>query len=685
MLVRRFLRTVAATALLVTGLIGSQLVTAAAADANVEWVWACGAYTPGGSGVFSHSAVFGINTPGTCPGNEAEAEGLTIITGVDNTVADGKTATWQADAPAGLTIIHAWVPFGDMFSQGVNDKRQYGGGFYWAGAGSPAYDGEQTYSSPTFSSSYFGWSIACGTSPSCHYDGTDLMSVTEIELEVQENTGPSITASGTNNLWNQTSHYVWGSFPVSFVPSDVSGVCSAEAKVDGTALPVQLTANQNQTVWDQCDPSGGPQELNQSINTNAYPNGTLTLEFAASNAAGVSSDPIETLRVDNVVPSVVLSGPANASSADGTQYITANATAGLSLVQRISCSLDNAPAQSYAGSSAEIPVSGIGNHSVTCSSENNSYNSSGQARWSMPVTKSLDIGQPTLSGISFSKIVDGPSCKRVRERVKVPARWVTVHRHGDLVKVHRRAHKKTVKAVKCRLRTAKRNVTVLVKEKKHGRTVLVKRRKVERVVVPPHVVSHASERVADGEGTTVSGWLGTSNYIALGGRTVHVMTAPNNGHGDWTQAAVATTATNGGWSAHLPAGPSRLVDATYGGDATTEPSNSSTIHLIVPAKVKVRIRPRRVPWGGTIRISGRVLGGYIPTGKLLRLRIGVAGVRETVGIPNIRRDGRFQTTWTFASGSGVVRYWFSISTLNEADYPFAPASSRPVYVTVGPG
>lgn len=84
-----------------------------------------------------------------------------------------------------------------------------------------------------------------------------------------------------------------------------------------------------------------------------------------------------------------------------------------------------------------------------------------------------------------------------------------------------------------------------------------------------------------------------------------------------------------------------------------------------------------------IRISGRVLGGYIPVRKFLRLRIGVAGVKETIGIPDVRPDGKLRTTFNLAPGSGTVAYWFSVSTLREADYPFAPASSPRVTVTVG--
>ena len=61
--------------------------------------------------------------------------------------------------------------------------------------------------------------------------------------------------------------------------------------------------------------------------------------------------------------------------------------------------------------------------------------------------------------------------------------------------------------------------------------------------------------------------------------------------------------------------------------------------LSVPAKIELlRVTPRRVAWGGTVRIVGRLEGGYFPPGgALVRLRIGEGsaavtyGVREHVG------------------------------------------------------
>ncbi|MDQ6607837.1 MAG: hypothetical protein M3Z06_14985, partial [Actinomycetota bacterium] len=89
-------------------------------------------------------------------------------------------------------------------------------------------------------------------------------------------------------------------------------------------------------------------------------------------------------------------------------------------------------------------------------------------------------------------------------------------------------------------------------------------------------------------------------------------------------------------------------------------------------------------WGSKIHISGRVLGGYIPnSSKLLRLDIGIKALHAIQGIPEVSPSGRFSTTYTFNRSSGIVRFYFTVATLAEADYPFAPGSSARAVVTVG--
>jgi len=372
----------------------------------------------------------------------------------------------------------------------------------------------------------------------------------------------------------------------------------------------------------------------------------------------------KTIQVDNTHPSVSLQSPGDVPVTAGTQHVTATAAGSPSGIAEIDCSVDGGPMQRYSEGgaqqpSAQVPVAGLGEHSIQCSAANAAVAQDGSHGWStIPATTALKIGEPTVSAISFSKLVDQLRCSRVRVRIRVPARWVTVQRHNRPVWVRRRGRTKVVKVTRCHARTARRRVAVWVTVRRDGKEVRVRRKRLVRVVLLPHVVAHTTRRVRHGRGTTVSGWLGTTAGVALGGEDVRVLTAPDNGQGQFSQVAVATTAANGGWSAALPSGPSRLVEAVYDGAPTTEPSLSTQVHLIVPADVKLlRVWPHRVAWGGTVRIVGQLNGGYLPPGgALVRLRIGFGSSYSTYGVQeHVTGNGRFSTTYTFGGGDPTRR------------------------------
>jgi hypothetical protein len=144
---------------------------------------------------------------------------------------------------------------------------------------------------------------------------------------------------------------------------------------------------------------------------------------------------------------------------------------------------------------------------------------------SAPVSFAIEIGIPTVSAATFSKLVDPLRCRRIVERVTVPARWRTVKRGHRRIRVLRAAHLKTVKLTKCHARVVRRPVTVLVAIRRRGKRVLIKRRKIVRVVVLPHVLSQSTERVGSGKTTTVNGWLGTYSGQAVPGAPVEVLAA----------------------------------------------------------------------------------------------------------------------------------------------------------------
>ncbi|MGH3263851.1 MAG: hypothetical protein ACRDNS_17880, partial [Trebonia sp.] len=370
------------------------------------------------------------------------------------------------------------------------------------------------------------------------------------------------------------------------------------------------------------------------MDTSRYGNGGLALVLSSSDAAGVPASTSTTVKVDNLAPTVSLSGPTDAPSTAGTQYVTATASASPSGVDGISCSVDGAPAGWYPGTPAQVPVAGIGEHQVKCLAANNAVDATGQHDWSAPATWAIKIGEPTASAISFGHVLDPLRCHRATRRVRVPGRWVTVRRHHRRVKVRRRPYTKLVGVTRCRPRTAIRRVLVRVRVRRHGRRVWVRRHRRERVVLLPHMVHSAKLQVAHGKSAVVNGWVGTDQGVVVAGQPVTVLSAPDNGLDQFATAATATTAADGTWSATLPAGPSRLIEAVYPGSSTTEASTSTQIALTVPAEVKLlRIWPRRVAWGGTVHIAGRLLGGYLPPGgALVRMRIGSGKAYTTYGV-----------------------------------------------------
>lgn len=279
---------------------------------------------------------------------------------------------------------------------------------------------------------------------------------------------------------------------------------SASVQTYQISSPVQTP---NTSQWQQCPNWTWTPAKGAQVDTRSYvpQSGQLSLQLGATNAAEVtSSTNIENLQVDNDPVGLSLSGPTTASTTAGTQYVTATATAGPSGVAT-GCSVDGGAEQWQNASSQQIPVSGAGQHVITCRAHNGAIDPQGQYAYSATQSWSLDIGAPTVSAITFSKIIDQLQCRRVRERVKVPAHVITIRRHHKLIRRPVRAHTKIEQVERCHPRIVWRRETVWVTVHRHGKRVRVKRTKRVRVPLTPHTVTLTKKRVAYGQGTAVSG------------------------------------------------------------------------------------------------------------------------------------------------------------------------------------
>lgn len=655
-------------ALLVPGwlLVLALLVWCSPARAD-ETMQVCGSFA---NNVFAASTVSGITTTGQCPAPSYNGGGFGLFN--SGTTSRGQTGRWQTVAPAGLELVGATA--NQIVSAGVNAGGDYGGGFYWSSGGSqtnaqtPSSLG-MIFASP---SSYFGMQLVCGKN-SC--TAPAQLDVGAFSLYVRETSGPGFNAP--SGLW-QTGGWIRGTWPFVTSGDSPSGLCTLSAALDGQLIDT-TTSPKDVSTWHQC----AAPAISQPVDTARYGQGAVPLTLSASDAAAVPASLTKTVYIDNSTPTVSLSGPVDAPSTAGTQYVTATAGGSPSGIAQIVCSVDGGPGQAFAGASAQVPVGGIGQHSVACFAENNAVDPSGAHGTSTTGTWSLKIGQPTELGIAFDKLV-GLRCHRARVRVTIRGHWITVRRHGKRVRLKARTRTKVERVERCHPRTVRRRTVVIVRVRRHGHVVKVKRVRYFRVVVPPRVVAKTARRVRFGRTTTVNGWLGTSTGTALGGQVVDVLAAPANGSNAFAQVATVTTAADGTWTASLPAGPSRIVEAVYDGAPTTEASSSGQVRVVVPAVVRIAIHPRIVPWGSEIRVTGQVLGGYVPTNSsLLRLNVGIGRIGRIEGLPDIRPDGRFLIVWKFVAGRGVIHPWFSVGTLAEAAFPYAPGTSKHMVVTLG--
>jgi hypothetical protein len=369
--------------------------------------------------------------------------------------------------------------------------------------------------------------------------------------------------------------------------------------------------------------------------------------------------------------------------------VTVNVNTGPSGAYGADCSVDGGSQTFYGGASSQVPVSGVGPHTVTCTGLNNSVSSADVRASSATQSFTVDIQQPTVEAITFSKLADALKCRTVVKRVRVLGKPRTIRLHGHRVQVRRyRTVKRHIRH--CKTRTVKRRV--FVELKRHGKVVrkdgkVVRVRRTERVVLLPHRIHRTLRHVRHGRGTTVSGVLLLSDGTPIAGQAVTILGAANNAAHAFAPISSATTNADGFWVAKVPAGPSRLLEAAYGGTGTTAAASSTLVRTIVPAKLRILSHTARVAWNHTVTFRGRVYGGYVPRGGInIRLRYGYRHQSITYGVKtHVGPRGRFRTAFTFGPGDprDHVRFHFQFATLPGGNYPFHTADSNTVSVLVG--
>ena len=327
-------------------------IAAQGARAGTYYVYSCSSY---GNAAPAFTAVTGgssWNLPNECD------VGRSLEINQFSSVANGRASAWVAYSPSrAIGIVGAYTPVNTVLVDCTLGADGFQAAYGWStgsqkisyinGCGSAGIgyaDGISTGFPPSGS---FGWEVTCAKSSGCtsSASGGRIVAAQGVRLTAQENTGPALDAVPASNLW-YAGGWVRGSWPITLDASDPSGVCVMTTVVDGRAVESWSDPSRDTSRFVQCHGSQLPGQLN----TTSYSNGQHTLTFGASNAASVISAPSKTISIDNAPVSLSLSGPTDAPSTAGTQYVRAVAGAGPSGVGAIFCSVDGGSYQRLGGS-----------------------------------------------------------------------------------------------------------------------------------------------------------------------------------------------------------------------------------------------------------------------------------------------------------------------------------------------
>jgi hypothetical protein len=553
---------------------------------------------------------------------------------------------------------------------------------------------------------------------------SDISGACSVWATVSDHYVPGPSATADSSQWQQCPNPTWtpaqgasvdtrdyiagaGQLPLTLGASNAAGVPSSVSEslnVDNEPVGVSLTTpgDPNPSVWVNhavtvkantsagpsgvggmnCSLDGAPAQAYQTDGVTTDGDGVHTVSCMAwNNAVDPEGNPATgtssmTIHIDEAPPSVSFEAR---DPSDPTRLLvdSSDSESGVAGGQ-----IEMRPASG--GSWTPVPTQFDGQHllarfddagrsgaylfrATSCDAVGNCASSTSSL--------TLPVRVASASSVSFQPINDAGEARVLRERVRFTRQWVTLRAHPRAMRLRPAGQWRTIRLVQARTRCAQRAAG--------------SRHRWRRITACPKPRLRLTRvaHVPFGRAVTVYGLLTTADQLPIAGAQMHILLAPDNGADHFTLTAVATTDATGRWAAKLPAGPSRIIEALYNGSPTILPA-AGRARTIVPAKVRlISISPRRVAWGGTVRIVGKLEGGYLPPGgALVRLRIGAGSAGTTYGVrEHVTGNGRFSVSYTFGLGDPNTKqsFWFAFASLPMGNYPWAPSESGKRSVIVG--
>jgi hypothetical protein len=188
-------------------------------------------------------------------------------------------------------------------------------------------------------------------------------------------------------------------------------------------------------------------------------------------------------------------------------------------------------------------------------------------------------------------------------------------------------------------------------------------------------------------GAVVGGLLLDAGGAPLAGQTVEVVETFAAGTRNGTRRTAIATDADGRFSTRLAPGPSRAITAEFPGTGRLTRAAGRDLRLRVRAAVQLRVSTTRVRVGGPpVVFSGRIAHPEAPLpgpGLPVQLEFRLPGTPWTE-FRTVQSDpsGHFRYPYSFSDDdSAGVRFLFRASVPAAGNWPFAPATSRPIAVT----
>jgi hypothetical protein len=188
-------------------------------------------------------------------------------------------------------------------------------------------------------------------------------------------------------------------------------------------------------------------------------------------------------------------------------------------------------------------------------------------------------------------------------------------------------------------------------------------------------------------GAVVGGRLVDAAGAPLAGQAVEVVETFAPGASSQSRSTPLSTDATGYFHARLAPGPSRVVEARFAGTRHLTRAGGRSLRLRVRAAVRMKASTSRVLVGGApVVFEGRIVHpeAPIPTrGLAVELEFRLPGMPWTE-FRTVQSDatGRFAYPYSFNDDdSAGVRFLFRAFVPATGDWPFVPATSRPLPVT----